>query len=639
MNYKNEEQLINIIKFTPPIFIITISIIITFFLYLEKQVTFTKEKFIIKNEFIKENKETTKDEVDNLYKFIIKTQEQTEEKIKSNIKSRVQEAHNIAMKIYNENKDSKTKDEIKKLIQDSLVDIRFNDGRGYFFLYSFDYECILLPINREKEGTNFYNYKDANGTFIIREIIKQLKEKKEEFLSWSYHKPEDMETQYKKIGFNMHFEPYDWIIGTGEYIVDFENDVKREILEYLSRINSSDENYYFILNYDKKILFHIKKNLINLPSDEIMTIKNKRIFDDMLYIAKNGEGFISYEYTADDGDTLIKTSYVKGLNNWKWIIAKGFYQNDMEEIIKKKNEKLNNDFHEKILDIISMATILTIVLLLISIYISRLIEKKFKKHKRELQRHINENTKQQHILFQQSKMASMGEMLGNIAHQWRQPLSLITTASTGMKLQKEFGTLDDESFNHSVNNITEAALYLSKTIDDFRNFFKTDKSEIYFDTEEIFEKVFKLTKGQFETNDIVFIQNIEKTQIYGLENELIQALINIFNNAKDALIEMGNSIPRVIFIDVYKENDKIIIKIRDNAGGIDEKIINKVCEPYFTTKHQSKGTGIGLYMTAEIIKKNMDGTFKISNTEVEYENKSYKGIEITIEIPLLIMSI
>ena len=126
MIYKNEQKLLNIIKFAPPIFIITISIIITFFLYLEKQVSFTKEKLEIKNEYIKENKDTARNDVENLYKFIINTQEETEKKLKTNIKDRVYEAHSIAMRIYNENKNIKTKDEIKKLIQDALVSVYYD---------------------------------------------------------------------------------------------------------------------------------------------------------------------------------------------------------------------------------------------------------------------------------------------------------------------------------------------------------------------------------------------------------------------------------------------------------------------------------------------------------------------------------
>ena len=635
MIYKNEQSLINIIKYTPLVFIITVSLIITGFLYWDKQTTFQEQKIVISNEFIKTNKEKIKTEVDDLYEFIEKTQKETEERLKKSIKDRVYEAHNIAMRIYNENKDTKTREEITKMIKDVLVDIRFNNGRGYFFIYSFDYECILLPINRKLEGTSFYNFKEGGGTYLTRNIIEQLKKEREGFLSWSFYKPEDMKNQYKKIGFNIHFEPYDWFIGTGEYFVDFEEDVKKEVLEYISRISQNEKDYFFILNYDKKTLYHVIKELIGLAAQNVTNIETKKAFDDMVSIAKSGEGFLTYNHKyGNNNEFSTKTSYIKGLDNWQWVIGKGFYQDDIQQLLIEKEKQLDKDYQRKIFNIFGIVFILTIILLIASMYISKILERKFKKYKNEIDTHIKENTKQHHILFQQSKMAAMGEMLGNIAHQWRQPLSVITTAATGMKVQKEFGTLDDEAINRSVDTITDSALYLSKTIDDFRNFFKRDKTETNFSTNEVIGKVLKLTKSQFKIHEISIIKNIEEFNLFGLENEFVQALINILNNAKDALID--KEAPKLIFINVLKNDNKAIIKIADNGGGIDEKIIDKVCEPYFTTKHQSQGTGIGLYMTEEIIVKHMYGKFTISNIETIYENVTYKGAQITIELDLML---
>ena len=635
MIYKNEQSLINIIKYTPLVFIITVSLIITGFLYWDKQTTFQEQKIVISNEFIKTNKEKIKTEVDDLYEFIEKTQKETEERLKKSIKDRVYEAHNIAMRIYNENKDTKTREEITKMIKDVLVDIRFNNGRGYFFIYSFDYECILLPINRKLEGTSFYNFKEGGGTYLTRNIIEQLKKEREGFLSWSFYKPEDMKNQYKKIGFNIHFEPYDWFIGTGEYFVDFEEDVKKEVLEYISRISQNEKDYFFILNYDKKTFYHVIKELIGLPAQNVTNVETKKAFDDMVSIAKSGEGFLTYNHKyGNNNEFSTKTSYIKGLDNWQWVIGKGFYQDDIQQLLIEKEKQLDKDYQRKIFNIFGIVFILTIILLIASMYISKILERKFKKYKNEIDTHIKENTKQHHILFQQSKMAAMGEMLGNIAHQWRQPLSVITTAATGMKVQKEFGTLDDEAINRSVDTITDSALYLSKTIDDFRNFFKRDKTETNFSTNEVIGKVLKLTKSQFKIHEINIIKNIEEFNLFGLENEFVQALINILNNAKDALID--KEAPKLIFINVLKNDNKAIIKIADNGGGIDEKIIDKVCEPYFTTKHQSQGTGIGLYMTEEIIVKHMYGKFTISNIETIYENVTYKGAQITIELDLML---
>ncbi|MBY0540116.1 MAG: cache domain-containing protein [Campylobacterales bacterium] len=625
MIYKNEKSLINIIRYTPLIFIITLSLIITLFLYADKQQELEKQKKATQDEFLKRNQEFVKTEVENLYDLILRTQAKTEEKLKQSIKERVYEANNIATRIYNENKDTKSKDEIIKMIKDAIVDIRFNDGRGYIFIYSFDYECILLPTNRANEGKSFYNFQDSDGFYLGREMVKSLQGKDEAFLTWRFPKPDDLNKKdFKKIGFNVHFKPYNWFIGSGEYVVDFEENMKKELLEYISKLKSSENNYFFILDYDKKTLFQKVANLVDKSFQEFNGKEENKLFDDIVNLSKNGGGFITYDYKITDSEIpLRKTSYTKGLFSWKWIIGKGFYDDYLNQIIEKKSIELNEEFNKKIKNILLLASALTLLLLFISIYISKLLEKKFQNYKLEI------NT-QEHILSQQSKMAAMGEMLGNIAHQWRQPLSVITTVATGMKLQKEFNTLDDKTFEESIQNITNSALYLSETIDDFRNFFKTDKYKTTFNIKNTFEKLFKLTSAQFKNLEITFVNEINAYELYNYENELIQALINILNNAKDAL--ENKDTPKVIFISTNKEENKVIIKITDNVGGIDEKIIDKVCEPYFTTKHQAKGTGIGLFMTEEIIVKHLEGIFSIKNVNVDYENKIYKGIEITIEL-------
>ena len=636
MLYKNEKHILNIIKYFPPLFIITISLIITIFLYIEKQHFLEKEKMFIKTQYIKNNKIQIKNKIDDLYEFIVKTQDETIENLKENIKNRVYEAHTIATNIYEQNKNTKDKNEIKKMIKDALVNIRFNDNRGYFFVYSIDYECILLPVARELEGTNFYNFKDGKGEYLTRKIIDKIKKEKEGFQTWYYHKPDDMKNQYKKIGFNIYFEPFDWFIGTGEYYVDFEKEVQKEILKYISKLSSNEDNGYFVLNYDKTILYHNNKEIIENKSTDVNFLNdNEKVIKDFIYIGKSGEGFMSYipknNHSTKIGST--KTTYIKGIQNWQWAIGKSFYQNDFDKIFISKEKELNDNFKDNVILIFYIATIVTSILLLFSFYIVRILNKKFSEYKKAIHQHMLERTRQHNILAQQSKMASMGEMIGNIAHQWRQPLSVITTAATGMKIQKEFNELDDDTLNDSLDNITNTAKYLSKTIDDFRNFFKSDKKESHFKIEEVFEKTFKLTQAQFKNYEIKIITNFENYEIYGLENELLQALINILNNARDAF-EQKVEKDRFIFIDAYKKDDYGFIIIKDNAGGIKEEIVDKVCEPYFTTKHKSKGTGIGLYMTQEIIRNHMGGSFTIENKTFEYEGKSYTGAQFTIKIDL-----
>ena len=231
-------------------------------------------------------------------------------------------------------------------------------------------------------------------------------------------------------------------------------------------------------------------------------------------------------------------------------------------------------------------------------------------------------------------MASMGEMIGNIAHQWRQPLSVISTSSTGMIMQKELDALTDENLYKYCNMINDNAQYLSNTIEDFKNFIKGDRSKIKFELKKTIDSFISLINPSSKKEEIKIIIDIDDNIVVdGYPNELKQCLINIFNNAKDVLKE-SEQIEKLIFINNIVENNKVYIKIRDNGGGIPEDILPKIFEPYFTTKHQSKGTGLGLHMTYKLIVEGMDANIEAQNIEYSYMDNKYNGAEFIITLPL-----
>lgn len=243
-----------------------------------------------------------------------------------------------------------------------------------------------------------------------------------------------------------------------------------------------------------------------------------------------------------------------------------------------------------------------------------------------------EKNKQERILFQQSRIAAVGEMLGNIAHQWRQPLSIITTASTGLKLSLELDPeIDKEKVIQTLDLVNNSAQHLSATIDDFRNFFRDDLNLIKeFNLKDTFTRVRELTFASFHHNFIMYSDEIEDIYLKLNESLLIQALINLYNNSKDALA--NKKYDRYFFVSVKRYMDRIIIKVKDNGGGIKPDIIDKVFDPYFTTKHESVGTGIGLYMTNQLITKQMKGEISVKNVKVIENEIEYDGTEFTIII-------
>ena len=246
--------------------------------------------------------------------------------------------------------------------------------------------------------------------------------------------------------------------------------------------------------------------------------------------------------------------------------------------------------------------------------------------KKELDKHQEKDR----ILAQQQKMVAMGQMIENIAHQWRQPLSVISTSASGLKLKKQLNILEDEELIKSIDKIVDTAKYLSDTIDDFRYFFKPQKDKTKFSLAKNIEKSLSFLEATLKENSIKVEFDYEDIDIIAYETELIQVFINIINNSKDAFIEKKIE-DRVIFISIKKFPNRILIEIKDNAGGVEEDILDKVFEPYFTTKQ--KGSGIGLYMSNQIIKTHLNGDIFMKNCSFKYKNIEQKGVITTIVLP------
>ncbi|PUE67669.1 sensor histidine kinase [Arcobacter lacus] len=245
----------------------------------------------------------------------------------------------------------------------------------------------------------------------------------------------------------------------------------------------------------------------------------------------------------------------------------------------------------------------------------------------KVQIETSKQKEQEQLLIQQTRLAAMGEMIGNIAHQWRQPLNALGLVLQNLKFSYDMGELDEKMMDKSINKADMLTKNMSKTIDDFRNFFKPNKSKEKFGINENVNKAIELVESTFEHHNIKLEKNFssDELEFHGFPNEFSQVILNILTNAKDAIIENKILNPLVI-VETKIENDNICISIKDNANGIDENIVNKIFEPYFTTKDEGKGTGIGLYMSKIIIENNMNGKIEVYNLE--------KGANFIIKLPI-----
>ena len=251
-------------------------------------------------------------------------------------------------------------------------------------------------------------------------------------------------------------------------------------------------------------------------------------------------------------------------------------------------------------------------------------EESLRKETLERLRTLEELQEKNQLLLQQSRQAARGEMIGNIAHQWRQPLNALGLIVQQLPLFHHFGELNRESLEKCVSQSMELIRHMSRTIDDFRNFFKPGKEKVRFKVAEAVANTLSLIKDSF-MNQRIAIEVIEHDEpvIYGFPNEFAQTLLNILNNARDALTEREIYDPRVT-ITISSNDDRAVVTVTDNAGGIPAEIIDRIFEPYFTTKGPQAGTGVGLFMSKTIIEKNMDGRLSARNTE--------DGAEFRIEV-------
>ncbi len=368
----------------------------------------------------------------------------------------------------------------------------------------------------------------------------------------------------------------------GELLFEYKQSVE-EVKEAQKKTLEQKEEFESIFNYsqDSIAIIDLKSNFLNCNSACI--------------------GFTGYSK-----DELLKLNYDnitisrdKQANRQEiqTVIKRGFIQNIEKEYVIKSGKHVNA--------LISMSLLPDKERILLSI----------------------KDITASKMLESQSRLASMGEMIGNIAHQWRQPLSTITTAASGMDFESEMGTLTKEKITYYADGIEKNAQYLSETIDTFRDYIKENKELKSVIVQERIATVLQIIDASLKNHNIEIETHIEPVpiKVKMVAQELDQVIINILNNAKDILTEK-NIEDAWIKLELLKQGNKVVIRIEDNGGGIPEDVVPHIFEPYFTTKHQSQGTGLGLHMSYKIVTESLHGKL--------YARNSVNGARFFIEFPL-----
>ncbi len=380
-----------------------------------------------------------------------------------------------------------------------------------------------------------------------------------------------------------------------------------------------NKNSHFLIKkdvVDKKLFEDEKSNYIQSQYKEFYYEKEIVSYHKPLLIKNNTKQLTKKIYEGEpfsiflEKYNIIKTFIpIKNPIN-KEVVAVLF--------ICKSDSFINKEFKDIV--ILFICTFFGISLIFYLFYLQKRANEKLKKINNELDRRVDleikRNRKKDISLLKQSKMAAITEMLAHIAHQCRQPLNVISTSSSGLILHKEMGKLDDKSFELYTKSISEQVQYLSKTIDKFKEFVKDQEDEKKtICLQKKVDEIIDIVQVSFEDEGIEIIKKFKKENLFVSihTGDLIQVVLNILNNAKDALIKNNPKKKRIIITIKRKKNGNVLLAIHDNAGGIPQEYAEKIFDPYFTTKHEAVGTGISLYLSYEIITNQEKGKIYFKN--------------------------
>ncbi len=409
-----------------------------------------------------------------------------------------------------------------------------------------------------------------------------------------------------------------------------EAKLKKILTDYIDTIRYGDNGYIWIHNTDYYLISHpFREKSIGKYDIDLKDESGKFITRAFVNIAvKNIDGgFLEYYWRKpNEKKATKKLGFVKLYAPWKWVIGSGLYMDDISRSIKEQKALLQQRINKQIQTIILIAISFMFLVGILSFFISKNIINALNSYKQKVDENeatlktkiadaIEESQKKDRALFYHSRLAQMGEMLSMIAHQWKQPLSEISGIFMEIETAYRFKKLDGDYMLECAKDGDRITDFMSRTIEDFRNFFKPDKKKKRFCVNVAVDEAMTLMGGTIANSGIDIQRKEQKIYSFGYPNEFAQVILNIFLNARDILVQREIKNP-TIYLEIYTTKDKSFLQISDNAGGIDPSIISKIFEPYFSTKEKVDGTGLGLYMSKMIIEKSMNGRLWVENWEL-----------------------
>jgi len=525
--------------------------------------------------------------VDNLINDIVYEENSKLIEIQKRVKNQTIIAFDLIDMILLENKNL-SKNETMEKVKKAIKKISSNNNIE-FFIFDDKGTLIFQKNSNLPEGKNFIDLEDINGEKFISKIVNNAG-----FVNYFWFVPKSNKLS-KKITYSKKIESLDIVIGSSEFL-DTQYSLNEKILDKINQEKFGINDFIYIYeimslssskNYSKLIL---EKNII---TDEAELIAIENILESSEY-----KGNIFYEYDN-------KLTYSAFLFDERTFISAGVDLNSIKKIIERETKISHDNLNKKITSLVLNLLAVSIVFFIFSYLMAKKIEKMFKSYRLKI-------ANSQQLLIQKSKMASMGEMIGNIAHQWRQPLAQLSGIFLDVETAYSHKELDQKYLEKRTDQANDLLEYMSKTINDFKEFYNPNAKEEEFSLLASVKNAIKIIDSSFKFYNINVHVNInESLHVIGLSNEFSQVILNILSNSKDVALQRDIKNPKIEIYTEVKDNETYL-HVEDNCGGIEKEILDKIFEPYFTTKYKY-GTGIGLYMSKIIIENKMGGKIFATN--------------------------
>ncbi len=598
MYLKNIEKIFKIIPTTFIFLSCIVAIIINYVILQSKEqreIDLLKQKKILENQFEKK---------EQLHSFNLKVKDDIDIKL-AEIKKVLQEH---TFKVIG----SLSQQQFKKDSKDSINFLRKYERNNLVYIVLFEESNLNIIHGKDKieflSKLIFGTLEEKHKKIVLQYIVSQGKSNLQEWRN-------DLRGTLRLSFFDkLEFQGKNYYVGTFSKLVNIRAITKKLMQKEIDSKTNTKDYYVWFYDFKTNDTYNFNNDKQNINLNKVLhkfNEKFRREFIEQPRSSRRIKEFMNHFILHDN-----KCKFSIGINSSKKLDF------DSSEI----TTKYKYFFIKYSVWIIIVSFLLVVLFRHFSLFIK--VQLDAQELKKRVEEELEKNRQKDRILIQQSKLAAMGEMLGNIAHQWRQPLNNVSLFLQFIKTNYDKKNVDKDLVVKYFHKAFTQIDYMSQTIDDFRNFYKPSKQKSSFQIKDALASAVDIIAVQLKNENIEIIKDIEDIILYSFESELKQALLNILSNAHQAIKErkLVSTFRPYIKIKVKKIDNKLEIVISNNGGSIKDEILSRIFEPYFTTKFESQGTGVGLYMTKSIIEVNLKGTIEAQN----FTN----GVSFKIMLPL-----